>query len=823
MSLQTRDEDQQLLAEVLDLLDRDLELSEDAKYVIYAAMEGDAELATALDGTTTPGTTPPTRPRAVEVAPAAEPVGAFLKSISVRGFRGIGREAKLELHPAAGLTVVAGRNGSGKSSFSEGLELAVTGTTYRWDAKKAKTWSEHWRNLHDGTPCEVAVELAEEDAGTTKIGVRWDEGAELDAPKTWVQRPGKGRENGTASLGWAQAIAIYRPILSYDELGGLLEATPSTLFDRLDAILGLDRFIQAQKRLNTALKELQEPEKQAKAVAKTLKDDLVGVEDERAASALALLRKHSPDLDAAQALATGTTAQPPAELAALKALTQLPFPNAEDVTTVLSNLQEAHQAFVAAGTVSVEQAERRAELLQQALTFHRHQGDGKCPVCGTGDLNAAWRARAEHELATERDEITRRMQARQALETARRAAVDLIRSVPQPTAPGRPALTTVPAVRAVWQRWSELPTDHEGLTAQLAAVHGQLAVSIGAMRDEAARLLAEREDAWAPLAVRLAEWVRLAKAAADKNPIVNLGQSAAGFMVDVAKELRQARLESVEKKAREIWAALRQDSNVDLGGIELKGQGNRRHVELHATVDGTEAQALGVMSQGELHALALALFLPRATMPGSPFRFIVLDDPIQAMDPAKVDGFVRVLTELAKYRQVIVLSHDDRLPQVIRQLGLNARIVEVCRDANSVVSITDCRDPAQRYLDDAFALVKDDHMPADVRARVLPCLCRMAAEVAARDLYFASRLGAGDTRVSVETAWQNATTTASRLGLAVHGDPQADLGHWLKKAPYRKPAYDTIKRGVHQGLITDPQDAVRQVERFVQDLRAGKK
>ena len=51
------------------------------------------------------------------------------------------------------------------------------------------------------------------------------------------------------------------------------------------------------------------------------------------------------------------------------------------------------------------------------------------------------------------------------------------------------------------------------------------------------------------------------------------------------------------------------------------------------------------MSQGELHALALALFLPRATAASSPFRFVVLDDPIQAMDPAKIDGFVQVLSE----------------------------------------------------------------------------------------------------------------------------------------------------------------------------------
>ena len=54
------------------------------------------------------------------------------------------------------------------------------------------------------------------------------------------------------------------------------------------------------------------------------------------------------------------------------------------------------------------------------------------------------------------------------------------------------------------------------------------------------------------------------------------------------------------------------------------------------------------MSQGELHALALALFLPRASLDESPFRFVVLDDPVQAMDPAKVDGLVALLSEIAR-------------------------------------------------------------------------------------------------------------------------------------------------------------------------------
>ena len=70
----------------------------------------------------------------------------------------------------------------------------------------------------------------------------------------------------------------------------------------------------------------------------------------------------------------------------------------------------------------------------------------------------------------------------------------------------------------------------------------------------------------------------------------------------------------------------------------MTGKKNTRQVLLKAGVDGSETEALGVMSQGELQALALAIFIPRATSDQSPFRFVVLDDPIQAMDPSKIEG-----------------------------------------------------------------------------------------------------------------------------------------------------------------------------------------
>ena len=131
-----------------------------------------------------------------------------------------------------------------------------------------------------------------------------------------------------------------------------------------------------------------------------------------------------------------------------------------------------------------------------------------------------------------------------------------------------------------------------------------------------------------------------------------------------------------------------------------------------------------------MHALALALFLPRATAAHSPFRFVVLDDPIQAMDPAKIDGFVQVLSEIAQTHQVIVFSHDDRLASVIRETGVDARLVEVVRETGSKVRVRDNINPALRQVDDIFALIKDDRLSDEIRARVLPGLFRLAVESA---------------------------------------------------------------------------------------------
>ncbi len=133
-----------LAARVLDKLNK-VETRKGVTWpvLVLAALEGQDALDSAVATATPSGA----KARAKAKQAATAPQVAYLRSVTVEGFRGVGKQVALELPPGPGLTLVMGRNGSGKSSFAEGLELLLTGETYRW-LNRAKTWKDGWRNLH---------------------------------------------------------------------------------------------------------------------------------------------------------------------------------------------------------------------------------------------------------------------------------------------------------------------------------------------------------------------------------------------------------------------------------------------------------------------------------------------------------------------------------------------------------------------------------------------------------------------------------------------------------------------------------------------------
>jgi len=749
----------------------DAGFDDDARSLLWAAYDSDEALTRAVAGAR------------IEPPAAAEPRAArpvWLSSIAVEGFRGIGPPAELLISAQPGLTLVVGRNGSGKSSFAEALEALLTGDNLRW-RDRPRSWQDGWRNLHHDGPTVVAAELQlEGDTAPTRLERRW--GASF-TESTLTAGPA-GTPVTAAELGWDEALTNHKPFLSYNELGSMLEQSPSTIYDSMAAVLGLDRLTEARDRLRLVRLDAEKPTKEVTRARKALLDDLTAAADSptigsRAAEARAALAARRPDLAQLEALAFGEATGPTDEIGGLvQALGLDPIAGQQ----AAAELVAARDRRALAAETDAARSGRVAALLRQALDVHQHDGDGRCPVCGAGTLDAAWRARVDTEAAALEALATDIREADTALEQARQRVLQLLVSVPaalgldaeRAMRDADPHLAEL--VAEARQRWQELvapPADGwtiDQLLARLAGVE-EVSALVERVRVAAGDSVASRDAEWRPLAGRLSGWVTAARAAEVSSATAARAGQVEDFLKDAEAAIRSARFQPIADQAAALWAQLRQQSNVSLARVALEGRTTSRRVELDVTVDGTATSALGVMSQGEIHALALSLFLPRVTAAESPFRFLIIDDPVQAMDPARVDGLAEVLSTIAQDHQVIVFTHDDRLPASCRRLAVEAEIVEVNRQSGSRVTARLTAGPAERAIDDARILASTQRLPESLKQQIVPIHCRRALEAQARDLIWPRLLAAGHTPARIDELLDEATTTNDLLGLLFFGRP----------------------------------------------------
>jgi hypothetical protein len=106
------------------------------------------------------------------------------------------------------------------------------------------------------------------------------------------------------------------------------------------------------------------------------------------------------------------------------------------------------------------------------------------------------------------------------------------------------------------------------------------------------------------------------------------------------------------------------DAEIELSGITHQGGvKQQRGVAVGLTIGGREAP-LGMLSRGQRNALLLTpLVILDKT---GPFGFLVVDDPVHALDDMRVDLLAQELARLGRQRQVTVLTHDPRLEEHLR-------------------------------------------------------------------------------------------------------------------------------------------------------------
>lgn len=649
----------------------------------------------------------------------------------------------------------------------------------------------------------------------------WQPGAELDTTDFRVRR-GSTKLDGLQSLGWVDALSMFRPFLSYAELGALLNK-PSELHDKLKGILGLDDVTAAIKLLTDARKTRDQRKKSTEEGRKRLVERLKALEDDpRAQQCLAAVDTRAWDLPAVETIVLGDQDEDNDDAVRdLRQLAQLTGPSVDKVGTAVSELRAAIAAQAELLDTNAESNSQLAKLLTQAL---HHCGDTteSCPVCG-GDLNDSWAAETQARLEQAKGLATTVRAANESLDRCHRQARGLIRPVPG-VLNGVGDLDLPTDLLTAWQSWCDAPPDAAGLCEHAESKVLELVEPLAALATQARIKLEALQSVWRPLALELAAWLEPARAVQAEAAAFTALKKAETWLKKADESLRDDRFKPISAAAQAIWTTLRQRSNVDLIQVKLEGKATRRTVKLNVTVDGQEGVAMGVMSQGELNALALSLFLPRMTLDESPFRFLIIDDPVQAMDPHKVDGLARVLEEVAQSRQVIVLTHDDRLYEAVRRLGIKATAVGVQRRAQSVIELEGMLDPVERHFRDARTIVHSEQKIGQaLTARLVPGFCRLGIEASCIEAIRRRRLGRGDPHVDVEQAIEAAKGLQTLATLAIFddasrgGDVYSHLRNKLGGTSVN--TFKAVKEGAHGGFAGSVDDLVHDSRKVADALR----
>ena len=169
------------------------------------------------------------------------------------------------------------------------------------------------------------------------------------------------------------------------------------------------------------------------------------------------------------------------------------------------------------------------------------------------------------------------------LQRAVEAARQLVAPVPA-VLRRSPGGVDVSAVLAAWLAWDDARrADPEELAEALVLAHSELVTALTDMQAAARTALVRLDETWRPVSSRLWAWHDEAVAVAGEATMITDLRKAETWLRTAAADLSNERMAPFAARSQEIWRQLRQESNVDLGGITLAGSGNQRKLLLDVT------------------------------------------------------------------------------------------------------------------------------------------------------------------------------------------------------------------------------------------------
>lgn len=663
----------------------------------------------------------------------------LLRKLTVEGFRGAKHEINFAVDNPHGITVLFGENGSGKSSLSEAVRVALEGRTGATHLGATGGVHELWGSSDQRSQgvdkATVTVVLSDE-ATTDRLTIC----AIIDS--TGVHRKGllesqseriELEAESPAWEVWADAIRASPPVLAYAELADELQKKKD-LQVWLTSCLAMDN---ASRVFEARVKAEVESALTAEKLLTNAREISMRAVLEADADAVRQGVENISDLEWTD---WASTEELDEWLESNDIVERQARPHVldRDVLASLPNrgrdFNKAWKAWSEAATTAL----LTAQVTNALLSMHDHvlrsnQGDngGVCPTCGS--LHEDWRGHLKAEA--------------ERLQGAQRAASRLkllVREVPTKLiVPLKTCLHVLPfefdvAVASEARnliREVECFLKGDDLDFDLLSAIGNLSKWLE--RPQATALLdvalnasglqhqwkCDRWDAVAPFVTAFHLHIENASRAG------TLKKARTKWNGHLAK-IRSTRSSSLHALVGPAVSTLLGDVGISVSAIDITKAESR----LDLVNSKGEVVELAHLSAGQRNALILGPVI--ATAESGIFGFSILDDPVHAFDDFRVDKLSSTLAQIGRKQALILTTHDARFVSYLRvHAPLDFSVLSTQRDEDGRMTLRATKDAPAELIEFASELAGDLKKVAarNGRAEII-ALLRMALDEAFEQL-----------------------------------------------------------------------------------------
>ncbi len=620
--------------------------------------------------------------------------------MALANFRGVRDAVDFDLD--ADIVLLRGDNGSGKTSFSDGIFWLIFGDLphLRERVRATRRSHDYILSRYATGPARVSLEVRRGDATYRIERVGDSKNSTLSVVQLSPQERTSQIEDAFGTDSWADFLTSFQTwgVLRQDAVRLVLDTAGSALHERLSSVVGLADLTRFREACRSALKTQtaesrasNEDVSRAKARVEESEIRLAQIRATRRArmretigdriSSLAALSTSSLQFKTADVDDEETLVSLGRDISALADLAA----SAADAYEGLLSAEKSYGTSAAALRGELDLLRASAEDLHATISAQRQLASAAllllgehCPVCDQQidvahvreRLDGVLTSTTNSEAHAERSvgliaEAERRWRDALAGEAASARAAELLRAARSNLLQAVDASPYVHIAGAMRE-----PEEYRALERSLDQARFTLRRVYAEVHAETASSEAESEAELTANKARLDEQTAASKEI-EKN--LDAARRLDKASQAAAEKIVASLLQRLEPSFAEVFDRLSPHPTFSRLRAKQDVYYNKNHIvpEVFDAERDVTANPLLVFSEGQLNTVALSYFLGLALNSDTPgLSFMVMDDPLQAMDVLAVLGFADLCRRLRHERQLVITTHDRRYADLlIRKLA----------------------------------------------------------------------------------------------------------------------------------------------------------